>query len=203
MINSDPRLELIVGTMFSGKTTELIKRTNRYDVAGIKNQLFKPILDNRYSIADIKSHDQLGKKAIPVKNVEEMRQYIEKNTEVIGIDEIQFFDSSVIELCGYLVEQGKIVIAGGLLKDFADRYFPFQKSRENMADLLRVADTVIHLTAVCNYETNGSENKKCGREASRVQRFVDGKVAPLDSSIIKVGGAEAYAPRCRQHYKPY
>lgn len=203
MMNSGPHLELIVGTMFSGKTTELIRRTNLYEVAGIKSQIFKPRIDDRYSLNEIKSHDQLGKGVIRVEDVAELRERIDANTDVIGIDEVQFFDSSIIDFCDYLVNHGKIVTVAGLLKDFADNFFPFKDHKYTMSELLRISDQVTHLKALCTYDINGTENRKCAREASRVQRFVDGNIAPLDSPIVKIGGTESYAPRCRQHFVFY
>lgn len=207
-MNSDPHLELIVGTMFSGKTTELIRRTNLYEVAGIKSQIFKPRIDDRYSFKEIKSHDQLGKEVVCVEDVAELKQRIEKNTDVIGIDEVQFFESSIVDFCDYLVNQGKIVTVAGLLKDFADNFFQFKdkcggESIFNMSELLRISDQVTHLKALCTYDINGAENRKCAREASRVQRFVDGKIAPLNSPIVEIGGTKAYAARCRQHFQFY
>ncbi|MDP3734361.1 MAG: hypothetical protein Q8R37_03960, partial [Nanoarchaeota archaeon] len=157
---------------------------------------------------EIKSHDQLGKEVIRVQDVIELEKRVKPNTDIIGIDEIQFFDDSIIDFCDYLANTGKIVIVAGLLKDFADNFFPLkdkfgEKSNYNISELLRISDQVTYLKALCTYDINGTESRKCAREATRVQRFVYGKVAPLDSETVQTGGKGDYEPRCRQHFVFY
>jgi thymidine kinase len=193
-------LELIIGTMFSGKSTELIRRVNRYEIAGRKVQLFKPALDDRYTRDSISSHDGLTRRVEYVKSAREILERLDDATRVVGIDEVQFFESGIIDVCNGLADTGRTVVASGLLKDFRDEYFPFRDGGRDMSDLVLAADYMIYLKAICTFEENG---EICGREATRVQRFIDGKVAPYDSPIIVVGGKEAYAPRCRDHFQAY
>ncbi len=193
-------VELIIGTMFSGKSTELIRRINRYEIAGRKVQLFKPSLDNRYGLDNISSHDGLKRDVIYIHGASEILDRLDDSTRVVGIDEVQFFTSDILGICERIADSGRIVVACGLLKDFRDEYFPFRDGEKNMADLVRCSDYMIYLKAICTHE-DGDEI--CGREATRVQRFIDGQVAPYDSPIIVVGGKEAYAPRCRQHFVHY
>ncbi|MEW6744055.1 MAG: thymidine kinase [Planctomycetota bacterium] len=193
-------LELIIGTMFSGKSTELIRRVNRYEVAGRRVQLFKPSLDDRYGLDHISSHDGLKRGVHFIREPDEILDLLDDQTRVVGIDEIHFFASDVIDVCEGLANLGRTVIASGLLKDFRDEYFPFRSGGKTMADLARTADYVIYLKAICTYQEG---DEICGREATRVQRFINGRVAPYDSPTIAVGGKEAYAPRCRQHFVAY
>ena len=199
MIQKEARLEVIVGTMFAGKSTELIRQVTLYQDMEI--QLFKPSIDQRYSRDYVTSHDGLQLPALNVASVTEMLERTNPNAEVIGIDEVQFFESSIIEACQEYVNQGKLVIAAGLLKDFRDEYFPFKDGIKTMRDLVSAADTLIILTAQC--KAIDGLGKECGQIASRVQRFIDGRVAPYDSPVVQVGGKESYAPRCRKHYQFY
>ncbi len=201
MIKKEARLELIVGTMFGGKSTELIRRVKRYEIVGRNVQVFGPSIDTRYGQDSITSHDKMQREANYISSAQELEQHLSPDTQVIGIDEVQFFDSSIIETCEKYANQGKIVIAAGLLKDFRDEYFPFKGGKKNMSDLLRVADTTTLLTAICDAK-NGS-GEICGSDATRVQRYINGEVAPHDSPVVLVGGKQDYAPRCRQHYQFY
>jgi len=191
MIKKEARLEVIVGNMFGGKSTELIRRVNRHKIT--KNyQLFKNNIDTRYE--NIASHDGMQLPATYVGSVLELEEKTNPQVEVVGIDEIQFFESSVIDLCRKYVDQGKLVIAAGLLKNFRNQYFPFQDLIKNMSDLLLVADSIDFYTAICVY--NNGKGEPCGREASRIQRLTDA------SEVVKVGGARDYAPKCWEHYVP-
>ena len=201
MIKKEARLELIVGTMFGGKSTELIRRITRYEIVGMTVQVFGPSIDTRYSKDRITSHDKLQREANYVRSVQELEDKLSLGTQVIGIDEVQFFESSIIETCERYANQGKIVIAAGLLKDFRDEYFPFSDGKKTMSDMLKAADTSTILTAICNAKNGNGEI--CGSDATRVQRFIDGQVVPYDSPVVQVGGKESYAPRCRQHYQFY
>lgn len=193
-------LELIIGTMFSGKSTELIRRANRYEIAGRRVQLFKPSIDDRYGVAAITSHDGLKRRVEYVDHASEILERVDDGTRVVAVDEVQFFASDIIEICDSLADTGRTVLTSGLLKDFRDDYFPFSDTKKDMSDLVRVADYMIYLKAICTYEEQG---EICGREATRVQRFIDGNVAPYDSPIVVVGGAVDYKPRCRSHFQPY
>jgi len=201
MIKKEARLELIVGTMFGGKSTELIRRVKRYEIVGRSVQVFGPSIDTRYGKDSITSHDKLQRQANYVSSAQELEQNLSPSTQVIGIDEVQFFDSAIIESCEKYANLGKIVIVAGLLKDFKDGYFPFKDGKKNMSDLLRAADTTTILTAICDAKNGNGEI--CGSDATRVQRFINGEVAPSTSEVVQVGGKEDYAPRCRQHYQFY
>ncbi|MDO8510551.1 MAG: thymidine kinase [Nanoarchaeota archaeon] len=201
MIRKEARLELIVGTMFGGKSTELIRRVKRYEIVGRSVQVFGPSIDTRYGKDSITSHDKLQRQANYVGSVPELEEKVSPDTKVIGIDEVQFFDSAIIDACENYANQGKIVIVAGLLKDFKDGYFPFKDGKKTMSDLLRAADNTTILTAICDAKNGNGEI--CGSDATRVQRFIDGHVAPQDSPVVQVGGKEDYAPRCRRHYQFY
>ena len=200
-MQKEARLELIVGTMFGGKSTELIRRIKRYEIVGRSVQVFGPSIDTRYGKDSIISHDKLQREANYISSAQELEENLSPDTQVIGIDEIQFFDSAIIDACERYAGQGKLVIAAGLLKDFRDEYFPFKDGKKTMSDLLRTADTTTILTAICNARNGNGEI--CGSDATRVQRFVDERVVPYDSPVVQVGGKESYAPRCRQHYQFY
>jgi len=201
MTKKEARLELIVGTMFGGKSTELIRRVKRYEIVGRKVQVFGPSIDTRYGKDSITSHDKLQREANYISSAQELEQHLSSDTQVIGIDEVQFFDSAIIDTCERYANQGKVVIAAGLLKDFRDEYFPFKDGQKNMSDLVKSADIITTLTAICDAKNGNGEI--CGSEATRVQRYIDGKVAPYDSPVVLVGGKQDYAPRCRQHYQFY
>ena len=199
-MNTRPHLEIIIGTMFSGKSTELIRRVNRYEIAGYQVQLFKPGIDNRYSLNHVTSHDGLKREVCYIQDFSEIEDNIKKDTQVIGIDEVQFLSDGVIEFCDFYANQGGIVVVGGLLKDYRDQPFRFKNSERTMLDLLSLADHITSLKAICTYKNN---SHICGEEASRVQRFVDGKVDDPNAPTERVGGSEAYQPRCRQHFQFY
>ena len=189
MIKKEARLEVIVGNMFGGKSTELIRRVNRYKITK-EYQLFKNNIDTRYK--NIASHDGMQLPATYVGSVAELEEKTNPKAEVIGIDEVQFFESSVINLCRKYVSQGRIVIVAGLLKDFRNQYFPFQDKVKNMSDFLLVADTLDFYTAIC--VAKNSQEETCGREASRIQRLTG------EENTVKVGDERDYAPKCWEHY---
>lgn len=197
MTKKGGRIELIVGPMFSGKSSELIRRTTRYIIADSKVQLYKPKIDKRYSIEDIVSHDDRKIRAVPINVTEEIEKSFKDDTEVLAIDEIQFLDDKIISYIDDLADKGKIVIASGLNLDFRGEPFPFKESQKTMKDLIVIADYVETLTAICTYLDKG---KKCGVEATRTQRIIDDKPAPYDSPIILVGAADSYEARCRLHH---
>ena len=201
MMQKEARLEVIAGTMFGEKSSELIRRIKRHEILGREVQVFGPSIDTRYGKNSITSHDQLKREASYVSSARELEEILSPAAQVIGIDEIQFFESPIIETCERYAGQGKIVIAAGLLKDFRDEYFPFRDGNKTMSDLLKAADITTILTAICDAQDEAGEI--CGNDASRVQRFLDGQVAPYDSPVVQVGGKESYAPRCRQHYQFY
>lgn len=185
MIHRGGRIEVICGSMFSGKTEELIRRVRRAQIAKQCVQVFKPSIDNRYSELHVKSHSGLGEEAIPVVNSAALMGQIAPDTTVIAVDEAQFLDSGLVTAAETLAARGLRVILAGLDMDF--RGEPFGA----MPDLLTVAEDVTKLHAICMV---------CGEDASRTQRLVNGRPAHYDDPIIMVGASEAYEARCRKHH---
>lgn len=179
------RIEVICGSMFCGKTEELIRRARRAMIARQELQVFKPALDDRYSIEHVTSHSGSNIEAIAVASSSEIPARVNPTTTVIAIDEVQFFDGGIVEVVQGLAERGLRVILAGLDTDF--RGEPFGP----MPRLLCIAEDVTKLHAICVV---------CGEEACRTQRLVDGRPARYDDPIILVGAQEAYEARCRQHH---
>ncbi|MFQ5398083.1 MAG: thymidine kinase [Anaerolineae bacterium] len=177
------RIELICGSMFSGKTEELIRRMRRAVIAKQKVQVFKPKIDTRYHSERVTSHNGLEFTARPVATARELLDAVKPETTVVAIDEIQFFEPEIINVCETLAEQGRRVICAGLDLDF--RGVPFGP----MPDILARAEMVDKLHAICVV---------CGEEASRTQRLIEGRPANFDDPIVLVGAAEVYEARCRQ-----
>lgn len=177
------RIELICGSMFSGKTEELIRRVRRAIIARQHIQVFKPTLDTRYHHHQVTSHNGLGVAAFPVPTARDILARLEPETTVVAIDEVQFFDPEIVSVCQALANQGIRVICAGLDTDF--RGEPFGP----IPDLLARAETVDKLHAICVV---------CGEEASRTQRLIDGQPAAFDDPVVLVGAAEVYEARCRQ-----
>ncbi len=185
MHDRQPRLGwlyVICGSLFSGKTVEMIRRVRRARIAKQNVQVFKPAIDNRYAIEEVKSHNGLGVEAIPVSSTAELLSKVKPETEVIGIDEIQFFDAPIVATVQDLAKRGVRVIAAGLDMDF--RGEPFG----TLPQLMSTAEHIDKLHAICVV---------CGAEASRTQRLIDGRPAAYDDPIILVGGSESYEARCR------
>jgi len=175
-------VEVICGSMFSGKTEEMIRRVRRARIAKQQVQVFKPAIDNRYAVEEVKSHNGLGVEALLVSHTAELLASLRPDTEVIGIDEIQFFDEPIVAVVQDLANRGVRVIAAGLDMDF--RGEPFGP----MPRLMSAAEHVDKLHAICVV---------CGAEASRTKRLIDGRPAAYDDPIIIVGGSESYEARCR------
>ncbi len=188
------RLEVITGCMFSGKTEELIRRLERVRIAHGKILLFKPTIDNRYSTEAVVTHYGREFAAYLLPPGEETTEALAKiagaralaESTVVAFDEGNFFSENFPALCEELVEMDKRVIVAGLDLTFAGR--PFGP----MPTLMALADEVVKLHAVC---------VKCGAPATRSQRLIDGRPAPPDDTIIKVGGSEVYEARCRNCYE--
>lgn len=178
----DGWLETISGCMFAGKTEELIRRIKVLEFAKKNILVFKPKIDNRYSDTAVVSHAGSSVESIVVEKAVDILSYIKDNTQVVAIDEVQFFDDKICEVCDELANNGIRVMVAGLDTDF--RGEPFGP----MPTLLTQAEFVTKLTAVCN---------KCGQPATRTQRIIDGKAANYDDPIILVGASESYEARCR------
>jgi thymidine kinase len=178
-------IEVITGSMFCGKTDELIRRLRRATIARQKVQVFKPAIDNRYHTEKVTSHAGSEYAAYPVTSSQEILKRLDAGTTVVGIDEAQFFDANIIKVAHQLADRGVRVIIAGLDTDF--RGEPFG----SIPVLMSQAERVDKLHAICMV---------CGEAASRTQRLVDGRPARYDEPIVVVGASEMYEARCRQHH---
>jgi thymidine kinase len=178
----DGWIEVICGSMFAGKTEELIRRIKRIDYAKKEVLVFRPRIDNRYSDNEVVSHSNYRHFAITIDSASEIANHVNKNTYAIAVDEVQFFDHSLVDVCEQYANQGMRVILAGLDKDFRGEVFGI------MGDLLVRAEFVDKLSAICNV---------CGNPATRTQRLIEGKPAHYNDPIVLVGASEAYEPRCR------
>ena len=174
-------IEVITGGMFSGKSEELIRRIRRAEIARQRAQIFKPAIDNRFDLKRVISRDNRGLDAIVVNNTAELRSSLMFGVKVVGIDEVQFFDESIIDVCMELADASIRVIAAGLDQDYLRR--PFGP----MPGLLAVAEYVSKMHAVC---------VRCGGPAHYTQRVAGG------NSQIEIGDG-TYEARCRVCYEPY
>lgn len=179
-------VEVVCGSMFSGKTDELIRRLVRATIAKQKVQVFKPAIDIRYAVEKVASHAGSTYDAIPVQSSNEIRSKLDKDTTVVGIDEAQFFDTEIIEVVKELATKNVRVIVAGLDTDF--RGEPFG----SMPELMSEAEDVLKLHAIC---------MTCGGNASRTQRLVNGNPARYDDPVVIVGASELYEARCRLHHE--
>ena len=174
-------IEVICGSMFSGKSEELIRRLTRAQIARRRVQAFKPALDDRYSEMEVVSHGGLRLVAVPVATSADVLAKTDARTEVVGIDEAQFFDAGIVEVASRLADLGKRVIVAGLDQDYLGRPF------EPMPALMAAAEEVTKTRAIC---------VRCGQPASRTQRLVD------SNERVVVGAAGLYEARCRRCFEP-
>ncbi|MBT2573035.1 thymidine kinase [Bacillus sp. ISL-51] len=179
-------LELICGSMFSGKSEELIRRVKRATYAKQEVKVFKPAIDNRYSEEAVVSHNGTSMTSHVISSSAEIWDHISESTDVIAVDEVQFFDESIIDDLSLLADKGYRVIAAGLDMDFRGEPFGV------VPNLMAMAELVTKLQAVCSV---------CGSPASRTQRLIDGQPASYDDPVILVGASESYEARCRHHHK--
>jgi len=179
-------IEVVCGPMFSGKSEEMIRRLRRAEIAGQRVVIFKPRIDDRYDAADVVSHAGVRMRGVAVDSVAELVARA-KGFEVVGVDEAQFFEPSIVEASLTLAEGGARVVAAGLDQDF--RRLPFGP----MPELLALADFVDKLQAVCH---------RCGDPATLTQRLVDGRPAPYSGDTVVIGAAEQYEARCRDCHEP-
>ena len=178
-------VEVITGSMFSGKTDELIRRLRRARIARQEVQVFKPTIDARYRIDKVTSHAGGEFEATPVMRAQEIRERLHPDTTVVAIDEAQFFEDSIVPVVQGLAESGVRVIVAGLDSDFRGEAFG------PMPVLLAVAERVDKLQAICML---------CGEPASRTQRLINGVPAHVEDPVIVVGASELYEARCRRHH---
>lgn len=176
-------IELICGSMFSGKTEELLRRVRRSEIARRRIQLFKPQIDSRYGRERLASHNGMSRGDVVIlEDTASLLERVRPDTEVVAIDEVQFFDPAVAGICQALADRGMQVIAAGLDQDF--RGDPFGA----IPLLMALAERVDKMHAIC---------VRCGASATRTQRLIDGEPAGYDEPVILVGGSESYEARCR------
>ncbi|HLM58749.1 MAG TPA: thymidine kinase [Pyrinomonadaceae bacterium] len=181
-VNSPGWIEVIAGSMFSGKSEELIRRLRRARIARLKVQVFKPDIDDRYSKEHIVSHSEMRHESRPVRTAAELLEAVEPGTEVVGIDEGQFFDKDIVHVANALASRGIRVIVAGLDQDYTGRPF------EPMPQLLAVAEFITKTHAIC---------VRCGQPANYSQRIVQ-----VEGQVV-VGAADAYEARCRRCFVPH
>jgi thymidine kinase len=174
-------IEVITGSMFSGKSEELIRRLRRAQIAKQRVQIFKPIVDNRYSDTAIVSHSEMKMPSVNVVSSLELFAQVKPSTEVVGVDEGQFFDSGLPDVCARLAASGKRVIVAGLDLDY--RGVPF----DPMPQLLATAEYITKTLAICMV---------CGGPGNRTQRLVE------SNDRVLVGASGTYEARCRHCYEP-
>ncbi len=174
-------IEVICGSMFSGKSEELIRRLRRAIIAKQRVQIFKPRIDSRYADAEIVSHSEMRLPSLSVESSDELLEKLDHRTEVVGVDEAQFFDAGLITAAGRMADQGKRVIVAGLDKDY--RGMPF----EPIPSLMAVAEDVTKTLAIC---------VRCGSPANNTQRLVE------SDELVVVGAQGLYEARCRRCYEP-
>lgn len=174
-------IEIVTGPMFCGKSEELIRRLRRAMIAKQRVTVFKPATDDRYDAVDIVSHSQQRLNAIPVDNASEIMERVEVGTQVVGIDEAQFFGEDLVQVCETLANRGLRVLIAGLDQDYRGR--PFHP----MPHLMSVAESITKLQAIC---------MRCGAPATRSQRLIE------DSDQVVVGATESYEARCRSCFEP-
>ncbi len=186
MKNTKGKLEVVCGSMFSGKTEELMRRLRRAEFAKQSVLTIKHKIDNRKSVATISSHNGLERVAFSInnskENINKILELANKNIQVIGIDEIQFFPIEIIDVIVKLIDAGKTVIVAGLDLDFKGEPFGI------MPLIMAIADSVLKLKAICVI---------CGKDAHHTQRIVNDVPAKYDDPIILVGAKECYEARCR------
>jgi thymidine kinase len=180
------QLELICGPMFSGKSEELMRRLRRVGYARKHAILVKPAIDDRYSVDEVVSHEG-QRMAARVVRVPDAILQLAADADVVGVDEGQFLDDSLIDVCEELIARGIRVVIAGLDMDY--RQQPFGP----MPRLLAMADEVAKLKAVCH---------SCGEGAMFTQRLVDGEPAPFSGETVVIGGLDSYEARCRSCFEP-
>ena len=175
-------VEVITGSMFCGKTEELIRRLRRATIAKQKVVVFKPIIDDRYAFNKVTSHSGADFEAVPINHSSEIYDLLKDDVNVVGIDEAQFFDDGIVDVAQTLADKGLRVIVTGLDTDFRGEPFAC------MPEMIVKADKVDKLEAIC---------MRCGEPATRTQRLVNGSPANYNDPVVIVGAAEMYEARCR------
>lgn len=191
----------IIGPMFSGKTTELMKEYRVLNACENNMQFFKSKLDDRYSIGEASTHDKTKIKAEQVDTTKDITKLLNPETKIITIDELGFLDDKIIGFSKKFADKGGIVLASYLNLDIKGMPFGFFKGKKTVADFLAISDRITKLNARCKYvigkNPDGSE-KYCGEEASFTKYFGKGNPDPKSPELI--GGKEKFGARCREHY---
>jgi thymidine kinase len=190
------KITTITGPMFSGKTTELLRLKSREEIAKRYSLIFKPEMDNRYSNKSILNHNGIKEDAIPCSNSElillKVKEYIASSNQKevplvnVFIDEVQFFDSKILNIIREITTFRVNVFSCGLNQTFQGKPFPFKDKKDHIGTLMALSDFVIHLDAVCN---------NCGETATRTYRLGDSK------ETVILGGTEKYQARCSKCFK--
>jgi thymidine kinase len=186
MMHHSGSVEVVCGSMFSGKTDELIRRLRRATIARQQVQVFKPVIDDRYAVEKVTSHAGSAFDAMPISKSAEIMNRLDPSTTVVGVDEAQFFDDEIVLIVQKLADRGIRVLVAGLDTDFRGEPFGV------MPVLMAIAERVDKLQAICMV---------CGEAACRTQRLVNGKPAAYNDPIIIVGASEMYEARCRKHHE--
>ena len=174
-------IEAICGPMFSGKSEELMRRVRRARIARKRVQVFKPVLDSRYSVDEIVSHGDIRMKSEVVADAAGILKRLDWRTQVIGIDEANFLGPELVEVANQLADSGKQIVIAGLDTDYMGRPFP------PMPELLTIAESITKTLAIC---------MRCGNPAKHTQRLVE------SDDLIVVGAAGMYEARCRRCFEP-
>lgn len=172
--------------MFSGKSEELIRRVRQATFGNLSVRVFKPAIDDRFSEEEVVSHNGSSVIALPISKSEDIFNHIDKHVDIVGIDEVQFFDDHIVDVVNELANRGLRVILAGLDTDFRGEPFGV------MPELMTLSESITKLNAICPI---------CSSPASRTQRLINGKAASYDDPIILVGASESYEPRCRHHHE--
>lgn len=181
-VSTDGHIEVITGSMFSGKTEELIRRLNRAEIAGQEVAVFKPGIDDRYGEEEIGSHDGRKWMAEVVETSEGLEEIENTGADVVAVDEANFFDEDLLDVCQNLADNGKRVIVSGIDQNFRGQVF------EPLPQLMAAAEYIEKLRAIC---------AMCGKPATRNQRLIGGEPAHVDDPTVMVGAEESYEARCR------
>ncbi len=176
-------IEVVVGPMYSGKSEELIRRIRRAKIARQKVQVFKPEIDIRYSNDDVVSHCGEKEDAIPISSSSDIIRLLDDDTDVVAVDEVQFFDDSIVDVLNKIADNNKRVICAGLDMDFRGEPFGC------IPKLMAIAELVDKIQAICMV---------CGNPATRTQRLFDGKPANYSDKVVLIGATESYEARCRK-----
>lgn len=182
VLSKDGWIEVITGSMYAGKSEELIRRIKRLEYAKTNFEVFRPAIDNRYSETEVASHS--GQKYVShiIKDASEILDHIDYHTQAVCVDEVQFLGENFVSIADDLADRGVRVICAGLDTDFRGEPFGI------MPLLITKAEFVQKLTAICSI---------CGAPATRTQRLINHEAADYNDPIILVGAVEAYEPRCR------